>query len=207
MPAPVTSVLDSFTRADENPLANSTWTGPIVSGDGQNKIVSNQVASGAGVANESYWNSSFAADQEVFLTLSTLYATSKGFEVWGRIQSPGTVSLAGYTLYYECVTNVLQVYKYIGATPTQIGGNVTPTTLVGGDKILLNLNGTTITTSYFHSGSWTTAHNFTDSSVSGSGFIGLMMNNDASARADDFGGGALTGSTSHSYNMMLLGIG
>lgn len=186
MPAPTTSVLDDFNRADSGTLG-ANWSTPFETGGfGSLTIISNQCGSDAGF-DDAYWSTSFAANQDVFTTISTM---GDGIRMYARIQSPNTAGRNAYALGQEADGHGA-IYKVVAGTTTALGGGWTAGSVVVGDKIWLNCNGTTITAYVFHSGAWNTLESLTDSAVTGAGFIGLQVRGDATPRFDDFGGGAM----------------
>lgn len=184
MAFPTTSILDNFNRADEGPPATG-WTTSNGSGC---DIVSNQLqaASADGAAN---WSTLFGADQEAFVDIVTEPADTKSINL---IVRQATASNYGSTHYEADFTkktganDECEIWKYdgswaqLGAT-IDLGGEFTT-----GDQIGLSVNGTTV--EIWING--VSKGSRTDSSVTGSGYCGLLIEED-NLPVDDFGGGAI----------------
>lgn len=197
MPGPSTSVLDSFTRADENPLSGGgNWFGPVLSGQNQLKLVSNQIASTSGVTRGSgYWTPSIYTDSEAFMTFSTV-PTTDGAGVYVRLTSPGSGSASGYMGWFFPGSG-FRLWRLDNGTLNVIGGYSGSTTLAAGDKIWLRATGSSIVLAQFHSGSWTDVVTVTDSTYT-QGYIGIFGAADTGWRSDDFGGGSINGTSDQS---------
>jgi len=186
MPFPTTGILDAFTRADEDPLGNGTWTGPFRETGGQLKIVSNVILGQAtSQNNSSYWSAAdFGPDCEVFHDVSTVDADISPSL---RISSPGA-SVNCYIISENGGT--WQLYKEVGGAFTALGSSASQT-VSAGDGIGLSAVGTTITMWYrAGAGAWATIGTpQTDSSVTGAGKIGTCAN--FNQTYDNFGGGTV----------------
>ncbi len=202
MAFPTTSVLSSFTGADEDPLSEGgAWGGQIQSGSiGNLRRLSNQAApsSSAGTS-QSYWATSVGADQEAYATVATKPADGDYVAVWLRAQNPGSGTAVGY----QCVmiaadgTDKFQVWRMSsGGSYTQVTDGTLDATqeFSSGDSFGASIDGTTITLWHKPSaGSWTQVGQGNDSNISGDGYIGLDASHaGASTRLDDFGGGAIS---------------
>ncbi len=186
MAFPTTSVLDTFTRADGTVGANYTDdTGGTT--DIMN-IVSNQATSSPGNYKSALWTSPFAADQEVFVTWTTVAgAFDGGPQVYLRWN---TASRNGYIFNVNNNTTpfVCSISSVAGGTPTQLGATFNQT-FADGDKIGASVIGNTISAYIFTGGAWSLLTTRTDSTYTGSGKIGFYS--DYFGRTfDDFGGGA-----------------
>ena len=191
MPAPSTPILDSFTRADENPLAGN-WTDKISTSDGNLQVLSNQLANTAAARGTAWYNSNtFGPDCEAYITIPTLQASVDGIGLFLRVTNPGTASAAGYMCWYIQSLG-FRIWKLTsGTTFTPLVGYANPGVLSAGDKIAFSAIGSSLKVAGLHSGVWTDYHSVTDSSFGGAGFIGVIGPADTTWRIDDFGGGGL----------------
>lgn len=185
--APRTSILSSFTGADENPLSEGgVWSStPILTSSASLfERLSNQAAANGASARQPY-NTTFANDQEAFVTLAT--PTSAGSGVYCRIQNEGTASANGYAGQYHTGVG-WRIFRVAAGAATQIG-STDATVAAAGDGLWLSCIGTTITLYHFTGGQWHVRVQVTDSVVAGGGKIGMVCG-DTTGRLDDFGGGA-----------------
>ena len=105
MAFPTTSVLDSFNRADENPLSNSgKWSSLSGLGLSDLKLLSNQCTIVTTSAESGmYWNVSTFTDSEVFVTVNTNLSTTDDHIYIGVRFNEATFS--GYALRYRRITS------------------------------------------------------------------------------------------------------
>lgn len=98
---PRTAILDTFNRADENPIAGN-WTNNALAeaADNQLKIVSNTLMAVTALTScEAYWNASgYKGYIEAYFTVVTKPGNTQRLEL-GFIQNPGLTSYQGY----QCV--------------------------------------------------------------------------------------------------------
>lgn len=216
MAFPTTSVLDSFTRADESPLANSTWLGPMQTALNQLKLTSNVARLISGVTGQSYWSAATSsANCEVFCTVPTLPGGGSGVAIWVRLANPGNAGTAtAYLLSYTAGTGFKYFKFTTGNTFTQLG-STDSTTISAGDSIGLSASGgatTTLAGFKKTAGTWAAlpiTPTVTDASspITAAGFIG-MEGTDLVVTMDDFGGGStvVSGGLTPSASMLLLGV-
>lgn len=193
MAFPITSLLDNFNRANENPIATG-WSGPW-----RHENTNQQQLSGnglwytsSGLTNSSYWDlDTFGPDCEAWIDVSSL-AASQFPGVGVRITSPGA-SWAGYSLTVEGPNSVStwRISSRDGTTLTNIAtqGSVDFTS---GQAIGLEAIGTTITAYKKIGGVWTNVVSVVDSTAAGAGYIGASHSNYTNA-LDNFGGGTVVG--------------
>ncbi len=192
MPFPTTSLIDAFDRADENPVA-APWGGAptrTVANQDNIRILSNQLARGAGAQSGGggWYATSYAADQEAWLTVATMSAAgSAGLNA--RIVSPNTGAVDYYEWAYTVGTG-WRMFKVVDNVYTQIGSTVTTPALASGDGTGFELIGSTLRGLHRVSGVWSQIMFVTDTTLTAGGFIGAVMT-DAAARCDDFGGGVV----------------
>lgn len=187
MAFPSTSVLDSFTRANENPLAGG-WLGPQYVGDAQFQIVSDQAKPGAS-ASDSYLHSAgiISAPLEVFFTVVTPDTAAGGFSrIDYCIQNPNTSNITAYRVSngYGASLDLVRLERHdVGGTTNYTAftstnfwsaGSVVGVRLLADGTHQIYRNGTLITT-------------FTDTTYT-SGYLGMTAS--VNAIHDDFGGGS-----------------
>lgn len=186
-----TSILDSFNRADENPIAgnwtsfaadNGLWSDArLLSNDVRSSNINNQAAA--------YWNAStFGPDCEAFLTATVESTPAAQTGLFFRLTTPGPTTTDGYDVL--TATTAIFFQRLDNGVVTQLGANV-PTTISDGYKIGVQMSGS-IMTFYVDSGSgWTSVASRTDATYSGSGYIGFAVGSagGTARRIDDFGGG------------------
>ncbi len=193
---PITSILDNFNRANENPLANGTWTCPMIGGFANLQIVSNQVDSSGGGDGSCYWSAaSFGADAEAYVTISTLPSAPDCVTLMARTSGENSSSFNGYQAVYCAVSgannDTFTLRRWLNASFVAIASGIQEAS--AGDSIGIEVIGTTVRMLYKPAaGSWTQILSTTNSEVSGSGHVGLSVNGQT-ARVDDFGGGTYTG--------------
>ncbi len=222
---PTTSVLDTYTRADENPLATAgVWGAPVFEdGGGENstfRLTSNALAddsaadlAGSGQAFRDDQN--YGPGSEVYVTFSTLW-TNTSSDVWlwidGRDEA---VNNDGYLLYvsYNGTNWLYRSERYDNNISTVLQGNQTGPTLATGDALgAEHAVGGNLTIYHKPSGgSWAAASGVSvvNDSTYTSGHIGLSKGHaDTTSRLDDFGGGTIVVSSStFTPHRMLLGVG
>jgi hypothetical protein len=193
-----TPILDTFTGADQNPIAGN-WTASMPSGSALPGLrrVSNQLAAPAGAAvAASEYTTAFGADCEVYATLAALGTpdTATAY-IFARKAVAGGPD-ANFDNY---------MVKFFNSAGAGIDGlwlvrdddgsdtNLTTQYLFEaavGDVIGLRCIGTTIT-GWFRQGAVTTTFgSVTDATYSAGGYLGAVLFDDG-VRFDDFGGGTV----------------
>lgn len=190
---PATSVLDDCSRADENPLSHGgdwtasgwtqNWNAALVGG-----LIVEDPAHVSGYA--PYWNTTFAADQEVYATIGA-DTSNFGWE-FGlalRLQGVGWGTTNGYYVKFDLEHSGAVIYRIEAAdrnaellATVSLGAGLQIGDTVGarivGTTIYVFLNGTTV-------GTYDTAHDATK--ITGTGKIGLWGT--GSKGFASFGGG------------------
>lgn len=194
MAFPTTSVLDDFNRADESPLDNSTWAGPIINGGAELKLVSNQVESVTVESRgSSYWTTSFDADQEVYVDV---VAVDQVMSLYARTVDPGATTRDGYQVVITSLTGPdnIVINRIDDESDTQLGASLS-SNLSANDAIGLECQVSTISCYTRISGVWGLVGSRTDSTYTSGGVIGIDSSSFSSgARIDNFGGGNLVAS-------------
>lgn len=196
MAFPETSILDSFDRSDETPMAGN-WTGGTFESGAvpYNLSGSSVLIPGYEATACAYWNAaSFGPDAEVYLsTAANLIVTVDWFRLYLRMSSPASPStLNCYGL--ELSAYNFSLFKVVGGSLTVLDVASFPSSYLA-TGVGLSVQGTTLKSFVRISGSWSEVSSVTDSAVSGSGFLGFasFMTSEEDSSADDFGGGTLAG--------------
>lgn len=195
----VTDLLDNFNRANEGPPPSANWSTTDSPGL---SVVGNQAAPGASGGNATAWDATtFGPDSEAYATVAVSQAVDEYMGLEARLAdiiTPGTRD--GYGVYvvrrsgtdqWECYRLDNQIFTLLGATVT--GPDVDP-----GDKIGIEIIGTTIKGYHFDGATWTEVLSRTDSTYTAAGFIGLHADGTV-ARWDDFHGGTVVEDEKQSY--------
>jgi len=202
MPFPTTSLLDDFNRANEFLGDGPNWdygvfdeqAGPTLG----LRIVSN-VIENANVNSSAYWNTSYAADQEVYADVVTINNDYMG--VYARIQTADVSD--GYGFYKAGNSNG-EIYVCDNGAFTLLASGAAAWS--SGDKLGADCVGSALTL-YRHNGSsWSSVCTVSDGTWTGGGYIGLYLNAiNGDERADNFSGGDVA-DASHGA-LLLLGVG
>lgn len=193
MTFPTTPILDTFIRADENPITTN-WTTPMFSGEGNMKIVSNQMAptTNATACAAYYDLATFGPNCEAYVTLATKAADLNHENIYARVTGAGG-SPSGYRIRHDSIsgTDNIFIQRMDSGSATTLGATITQE-LASGDAIGIEVIGNVISAYYKPSaGSWTLLGSRTDSTYSGAGHIGLEEGSDLSIRFASFGGGTI----------------
>jgi len=194
MAFPTNGVLDTFDRTAENPLSfGGAWSGPIWNGDPQLSTTGTELQQGPLSGGDNYWNSTFGADQEAYVTVSGLPGEGKALAVYLRVQSPGTGSETFIAIVFNRLAGTDTISVMIGTAETlKLTVNQDMAT---GDSFGATVVGTTVTVYYKASaGSWGSVGSVDiGASPSGAGYIGIGYGSGAAGiLTDNFGGGTLS---------------
>ncbi len=184
---PINAVIDSFTRADENPLG-SPWGGILTTGEAQLQLLSNQGAgSTADVFNGSVITGPFGPDCEAYMTLATIDVGNRA-EVYARVFNDAS-GIDAYCV--SVVGSTWSIRKKTNSSDAALGANHTQA-LSAGDSIGIRCIGDEIQAWYKPSGGiWTMLFTRNDTTWTAAGGIGARMFG-TTYRIDDFGGGTIT---------------
>lgn len=204
---PDTSILDTFTSANTDPIAGN-WSGPIKPGMAQMKIVSNALKQSlvvAGQSGSSYWNAAnFGPGVEVYVTVTTWWNNaSSDFWLWANGNNENAAGVDGYLTYIPN-GGTWSINRTDNNVDTQLGATLVTQTISNGDAIGVSIQGGTITGWYKASGgSWASQGTRSDSTYT-SGHIGVSKGFvDSTSVLDDFGGGTIPSSRVR----LLTGVG
>jgi len=210
---PTTGILDNFNRANENPLDVTLWpTQPIYAGDGKLQIQGNEMLkSGASSWGGGAWHQTFAANQEVYITISTLGTGTKlRFALDARVQNPGTSTYSAYSLIYNDGGggDKINMYRIDNTAYTQLGASLaTGQVYVVGDKVGFELNGSALSGYHYDSTTttWSLLGSRTDTTYNLSSQIGYE--HFSNKKCDDFSGGVVVVASTAYNSMLLTGVG
>ena len=206
MAFPTTSLLDSFNRADEDPLSGSgNWSGPILLNMNKMKVVGNATMQSTVIASQSgssYWNAAnFGPGVEAYVTIVTMWQNnSSDLWLWVNGSAENTSGVDGYTLYIRQSGGVYRwrLFRKDNGVETQLGGDIGSQAIANGDAIGLEVrSGGTFQAYYKPSGgSWATVGTTRSDNTYTSGHIGYSKGFvDTTSVLDDFGGGTIPGSS------------
>lgn len=196
-----TGVLDNFNRADGQTLG-ANWANNLIaiySGTTQDAaITSNQVdrlSSGQSAVGLHYGSSTYGPDVESYLTMVAI-VTGDDYMVYGRIAQPGTSTHDGYLAYYTNGNpNRWRVRRIDNGSFTTLATKAESAS--AGDKLGLEVIGSTVAVYRYTSGAWQLQASATDSTYSSAGYIGFYFPGTTSnAAIDDYGGGTVVSGSS-----------
>lgn len=182
---PFTPIIDSFNRADENPLLNSTYwttceTNPL-------KLVSNQALPSSGISddNGSCTPAITGADWEYYITIATKGGNNDFVNI-----TPFAAGVGGYNM--KILSSGTAFLRKIDSAGTITVLGTYSITLSNGDTFGIRKSGTLLT--LYQNGAEISGGGVTDSSYNSSTNIVevyLGTYSDTSEILDNFGGGAL----------------
>ncbi len=185
---PSTGVLDNFNRA--NGPIGSNWSGNTgsyaVNANRLNVIVNGYI----------FWNpTSFGANQEVYVTLTTISPGSTGMEhdILLKSQSSTTFTAGVIEVWYDAPGHRVQVWTYTSAQGWVQRGADIPVTFVNGDQLGARAKANGMVEVY-RNGSLLATRDVTGwPHYANGGYVGLwfISTSSDSTFADDFGGGTM----------------
>jgi hypothetical protein len=191
MAFPTTGVLDNFNDTESSPMTGWTeFIGHLASNG--TKCYGVDLNSG----NIAYWSgTTFGADTEAYVTISTLPDDG------GQVSLLGRITIAGVTAYQilwrkDSVTPSASLFIITGGVGTQLGSDVAQT-FSAGDVLGFSIIGTVLT-GYKNGTSFITYDTVSDAiKYSAAGYIALQHIDITSSvgRLDDFGGGTVVSTT------------
>jgi hypothetical protein len=198
MAFPTTGVIDNFNRVNEDPLSDGgKWSiGPDDFG-GTNNLRVNGDACWMGTATSAngYRNDQdYGPDCEVYCTIAAVPTTA--ILLFVRCVNIGAGTTDGYAVYFNFSgTDDALICRVDNDSLVGLGSAIVPPAPFAiGDKLGLEVIGTTVAAYVFQSGSWTQLGTRTDGTYTAAGKIGLKLSDSgANAKVDDFGGGTVGG--------------
>jgi hypothetical protein len=202
---PQNAVLDNFNRSNQSPIAGNWVNSSIISSNASLgcKVVSNTLTSNVSSSPEGcYYNQSFGADQEVFVTIvngSTLDTGLNQRVFFCLHDNPGTATVDGYALEIQKITGGSDHFELARMSNgsfglTEIGAQV-PVEFVDNDKVLVQHYSDGTMNVYRNSGTgWALAFTRNDATYDcTNSYLGIRPTVTDNF-FDDFGGGNLTSS-------------
>jgi hypothetical protein len=191
MPTPTASILDSFTRANENPLSGGgNWSDSLNGSHGNLQLVSNAVKTalgGSGTAT-AWWNAAnFGPDCEASLKISTKPTiTAHEVFLFARIQGEGTATYDGYffRMINQSGTDTWEITRVDNGTGTVLASGSQEYS--SGDSFAIQCIGSIISAWYKPAaGSWTLLGAVRDTTYAAAGKIAIGVP-DTTVVVDDF---------------------
>ena len=184
---PSTSILDSFNRA--NGSIGSSWSGYT----SKYHITSSQMTVDYNGSNSDiYWNNSFGANQEAYVTFTDIDTSASEQDLLLKSQSNTTWGDGVLEVLYDPTGQTVQVWTYEWpAGWVQYGADI-PVTFVDGDTFGARAlaNGTV---EVYRNETLLATRDITSwSHYAGGGYIGLWFIGAEDAILDDFGGGTIS---------------
>jgi peptidoglycan/xylan/chitin deacetylase (PgdA/CDA1 family) len=178
-----TPILDSFNRANENPLSGGGNWGAISSLGGA-QLVSNAVASPSSTTAASLWRTVFTGDVETYATIPS--STNNAGLYAETTLSSGNAN--GYLWQWQGsdVSPAFRLYRSDNNVLTTLG-TFSGFTLTPGDKLALRVIGDSVQGWVYHLGDWQQVASATDTTYR-TGQIGVRPRG-TTPIIDDFGGG------------------
>ena len=171
------SVLDTFDRADENPITGN-WGD---SGIGTFQIISNQCAP-TSLNDVMYWED-YWGDSEGYLTIAVKSTGNNSPGIYIRV-----VDETYYKINVNPVANTIDLQMYDGSFH-QLG--TVNQTITNGDSVGWSANGSALKVYYkVGAGDWTPIIEATDTSYT-FGLTSIQLYNDTAQRIDNYGGGPI----------------
>lgn len=189
MAFPTTGIIDSGVRANEGPPPSASYSTPAtVNGI---SIASNLFA-GSGANNVAvYTASTFAADCEFYITVTTLVGVGGYAGVMARtVQNTNFTQLDGYGVFYAQVsgTDSILIQRVDNGVGTTLGAVISQE-LAAGDALGIRCKDTTIFGYYKPAaGAWTLMGVRTDGTYTAAGNPAFLLSG-TTGRLSNFGGG------------------
>lgn len=205
MAFPTTAILDDFSAGSGNLTSRAGWGASLIDGSGTTFTAGSGVASHASAGGSNYWDTP-AVDAECYVVIGSFNPAVGAMRVCTRIQSPG--ASANYYALYVARTSAtsFELFKVVGGSQTLVSASIA-TTVAAGDSIGIRVRGSLVETFYKSgAGAWVAKHAATDSSITGSGFIGGFAKDNFgdTQTISDFGGDALASPLAGSYAAEVL---
>ncbi len=178
---PANAVLDNFNRAN-GPLGTTDWSGSV-SGF---SILSNRLD--VGPDGDIYWNTVFGANQEAYVTLTSIDPNAAEIDLILK-QQGSTWQDGSLEIWYQPSTNRVQVWTFDPANSwTQYGGDI-PVTFAAGDRFGARARFNGLVEVYRNSTLLGSVSILNWQFCASGGRIGLWMIEAPNTVLDDFGGG------------------
>lgn len=194
---PVTPVLDTFNRANENPLA-SPWA-KLSNVHSNTQLLSNYAQGQLFVRSSRYLSSvTTTPDLELYAKVVTRPSTNEWVELFGRVANPNTNSLEAYCVQFirSATANkcTVKLIKFVANAEATLLTFTDAVTWANGDFVGVRMVGSTIS-AWFKpaAGSWSRLALVVDTTITAGGYLGIgVLDSVGGAGLDDLGGGDIT---------------
>lgn len=192
---PTTPVLDSFDRANENPL-NTNWD-VLKLGQSECRVVSNVVRAPSAAVGYSYWASNnFGPNTEVYATVVKRPVPGEQIAFYVRLASPNSAAMQGYKVAFQRSATAFQctikIIRLTGNNEIILLTHTDAEIWADNDQIGCSCIGTQIHVWHRPKDSvWRVIEGLTDTTYPNSGNLGIEISdltNDGTA-LDEVGGG------------------
>ncbi len=206
MAFPTTFVLDTFTGADETPIATN-WTGPATAGNTSANRTNNEFSGGAGFFDAYYNVASYGPDLEIFATINAIPGTGENMDIRAYTADVGGAA-DGYGVRLDGGASHSGSIRRVdnGSSSTILDLGTLPT-FSNGDKLGMARIGNIIEAWAYQSGSWSKLGEVVDATYTSSTTRLVLVLNGASPRWDIFGGGNITAKESDNPPIGFIGRG
>ena len=198
--APLPTV-DSFDRANENPLSDvGRWTNGISSTGGVETgffTTANTLACSKTTTCTAWRNAGqYGPDAESWARLSTLPGTGNAIRLYVRVQQPGSAAYDGYMLRTTQLAGTDQIFIDRIDNSAVVNRLTVNQELAAGDVLLLRAKGALLEAWRNDGSAWSRLGVVNDPTYAAAGFTGVGIRGTA-GRVDDFGARSLSQSPPH----------
>jgi len=185
MAFPTQPVIDTCTRADENPLA---FGGRWLNGISSLKIASNRLRADTGEGLAGWVNIAASPDVEAYIRMDTA-PTNAGeqFYFFARMTSAASIS-SGYAVRFDKDANRVAVLRIDSGALTTLAADFAPTGDGGGFGFSITGN---VLQRYYYDGAWHALDAVTDGTYPNAGYFSMYTNNN-SGRYSQIGAGPVS---------------
>lgn len=196
-----TPILDTFNRANEDPVAGIWSSSPILSGMSNMKVVSNALNKSTNVAasGSSFTTATYGPGVEAYVTVNTIHASTVDWDFWLWLNgnAENTAGVDGYLCYFNKTSGgVIEWGLYIvtNNSISRLGAAINTTQdIASGNKVGCSVTAGTLEMWYHNGTSWTSMGTRSDSTYT-TGHLGVSIGTDTNTDGilEDFGGGTLS---------------
>jgi len=181
--------LDSFNRANENPLSDGgKWSnGAAGSGESGLYLTSNVVACSKSTTCTAWRNTpQYGPDSEAWATVTTLPGNGNVVRLKLRLQTPGSNAVDGYMLMYVQAsgTDTVALYRLTNGAFTVLAS--ANREIAAGTRLFVRAQGNALEGWVQEGSTWTRVVQATDSTYPSAGYAGVGVRG-KKGRIDDFG--------------------
>lgn len=190
---PTTPGIDAFNRANESPLSDGGRWEPV--GANPSMELESNVARGTNIgavdAGVMYREDTdlYGPDAEAYVTVAAVGGALHNVELHARVAIIEDTTYSSYMVQYRKTQANVRIARVTAGVSVVLAtsGSIT---LADGDKLGVEVVGSTINAYVFQSGAWSLATTATDSTFTDAGFLMMLLLDTAhTLRVDDFGGG------------------